>query len=65
MLDADRAYRFLSAIAGDLPGFEEVSRALFAGEGQAFAARMAGWPEDIRAYALALSTHAADHSPNG
>ncbi len=26
------AYRFMSAMAGDLPGFEEASRALFAGD---------------------------------
>lgn len=64
-MDGERAYRFLSAMAGDLPGFEEVSRALFAGDGKAFAERMVAWPPDVRAYALELSTQAADHSPNG
>jgi hypothetical protein len=65
-LDAERAYPFLSAIAGNLPGFEEVSRALFVGDGQAYSDRMSGWPADIRRYALELSTpDADDHSPNG
>lgn len=65
-IDADRAYRFLSAMAGDLPGFEEASRALFAGDADAFAERMAGWPADVRAYALELTVpREEDHSPNG
>lgn len=51
----DAAYAFLSSIAGDLPGFEEMSRALFAGDMSGFAARIADWPEDIRAYALRLA----------
>jgi hypothetical protein len=54
-LAQERAYCFMSAIAGDLPGFEEASRALFADDSEGFAARIAGWPEDVRAYALALS----------
>jgi hypothetical protein len=47
------AYRFLSAMAGDLPQFEEAARALFAGDLVALQARMAGWPRDIVAVALA------------
>ncbi|MEX1167008.1 MAG: DUF2239 family protein [Hydrogenophaga sp.] len=44
----ERAYRFMAAIAGGLPGFEEASRALFAQDGGAFAERVRAWPEDIR-----------------
>ena len=51
----DAAYRFMSAMAGNLAGFEEASRALFAGDEEAFSARMASWPEDVRAYALKLA----------
>lgn len=51
----ERTYRFLSALAGDLPGYEEAIRALFAGEDETFADRMATWPPDIRDHALALS----------
>lgn len=51
----ERTYSFLSALAGDLPGYEEAIRALFAGEDETFADRMATWPPDIRNHALALS----------
>lgn len=51
----DAAYKFMHAIAGDLPGFEEATRALFAKDGAAFAARIAGWPDDIRTHATALA----------
>lgn len=51
----ERTYRFLYALAGDLPDYEEVIRALFAGEDEAFVGRMAKWPPDIQDHALALS----------
>ena len=41
------AYRFMSAMAGDAPGFEEASRALFAGDRGRLASLMAPWPADI------------------
>lgn len=44
----ERAYHFMSAMAGDLAGFEEASRALFADDGQRFDALVADWPADIR-----------------
>lgn len=50
----DRAYAFLSAIAGDLPGFEDASRALFADDDASFRQRIGGWPQDIRDHALML-----------
>ena len=46
----DAAYRFMSAIAGDLPGFEEATRALYAGDEVKLAAETAGWPGDFRTY---------------
>ncbi|WP_206185874.1 DUF2239 family protein [Sphingosinicella sp. BN140058] len=64
-LETERAYRIMSALAGDLPGFEEASRALFAGDEATLAARIAGWPRDIRAYTLELLRPSADQSPNG
>jgi uncharacterized protein len=51
----ERAYRFLSAIAGNLQGFEEATRALFAGDRAAFRERIAGWPADIRDHAARLA----------
>ena len=50
----ERTYRFMSAIAGNLPGFEEASRALFAGKIADMETHMAAWPDDIRTHALRL-----------
>lgn len=52
---AERAYRVMASLAGDLPGYEEALRALFAGDAAAFAARIGNWPEDVAAYALRLA----------
>ena len=46
----ERAYRFMAAIAGALPGFEEASRALFANDAGAFAERIHAWPNDVKAH---------------
>ena len=46
-LDREAAYRFMSAMAGDRAGFEEASRALFAGDRKALAQQTASWPQDI------------------
>ena len=43
----DRAYRFMSAMAGDAPGFEEASRALFAGDERRLRTLMGAWPVDV------------------
>jgi hypothetical protein len=60
--DADRrraaqesAYRFMSSIAGDFPGFEEALRALFAYDRRRFGELVAGWPEDVRDHAIKLA----------
>lgn len=50
----EAAYAFMSALAGDLPEFEEASRALFANDRAGLEARMAAWPDDVRTYALRL-----------
>jgi uncharacterized protein len=44
----EAGYRFMSALAGDLPNFEEASRALFAADRAAFETRTAAWPADIQ-----------------
>jgi hypothetical protein len=49
------AYRFMTALAGDLPGYEEAIRALFAGDRPRFEALTGGWPADVAAYALRLA----------
>jgi hypothetical protein len=53
----ERTYRAMTVLAGDRPGYEEATRALFAGDRAAFAIRIAAWPEDVRTY---LATSAED-----
>ena len=52
----ENAYRFMSEMAGDLPGFEEASRALFAGDKTKFENLVAPWPEDVRLQLAKLAT---------
>lgn len=54
----DAAYRFASVMAGDRPGFEAMSRALFAGDAEEFAARIADWPGDVAEHLRALAVEA-------
>lgn len=56
----DAAYHFMSVMAGNLAGFEEASRALFADDRRRFVGLVAGWPDDIRDHVvrLAFSDHA-------
>lgn len=56
----ERAYHFMSAMAGDLPGFEEATRMLFANDPPRFRELVASWPEDVRDHAIALA-FGADH----
>ena len=51
----DAAYHFMSAMAGNLPGFEEASRALFADDRRRFVGLIAGWPNDIRDHIVKLA----------
>lgn len=51
----ERSYAVMVALAGDLPGFEEASRALFAGEPERLASIAEAWPPDVRDYVLALT----------
>jgi hypothetical protein len=51
----EAAYRFMSAMAGDRPGFEEATRALFAGRREQFDQLIAPWPRDVRDHAKKLA----------
>ncbi len=51
----DAAYHFMSVMAGNLPGFEEAARALFADDRRRFVGLIAGWPEDIRDHVVKLA----------
>ncbi len=46
----EAAYRFMSAMAGNLPGFEEASRALFARNPDRFGGLIRRWPKDVRTH---------------
>lgn len=54
----EAAYRFLSAIAGDLPNYEDSNRALFAGDAGKFSELTETWPPDVREHARRLATAA-------
>jgi uncharacterized protein len=54
----EAAYRFMLAMAGNLSGFEEATRALFAGDAPKFFGLIAAWPDAIAAYARKLASEA-------
>ncbi|EKO37784.1 MAG: hypothetical protein B193_3539 [Solidesulfovibrio magneticus str. Maddingley MBC34] len=51
----EAAYHFMHAIAGDIPGYEEAIRALFASDPTRLKHWIATWPEDIQAYIIRLA----------
>jgi hypothetical protein len=51
----DAAYQAMTALAGDLPGFEEALRALYADDRAHFEAQVEAWPADIRGYVTRLA----------
>jgi hypothetical protein len=50
----EAAGRFLSAMAGNLPGYEEATRALYARNKERFDELVREWPRDIRLHAQRL-----------
>ena len=59
----EATYRFLNAVAENLPGYEEVLRALFAGDGARFDALIRDWPSDVSVFAMTLSQDAFEEAP--
>lgn len=51
----ESAYRFLTTMAGNEPGYEEGLRALFAADAERFRMYASAWPPDIKAHALKLA----------
>lgn len=60
----EAAYQFMQSIAGDLPGYEEATRALFAADRARLEHWIAEWPNDIRSYVLRLAFGPQDHTPS-
>jgi uncharacterized protein len=55
----DAVYRFMQAACGDMPGYEEALRALYAARDDAFLTFVDQWPEDIGRYIRKLLTAGA------
>jgi hypothetical protein len=61
----EAAYRFMTAMAGDLAGYEEATRALYANDAARFEAMTAAWPVDVRDHARKLAKRALDVDTSG
>ncbi len=57
----EAAYRFMHALGGNLPEYENATRALFAGNFARFEEVLARWPEDVREHASLLAAAAFVH----
>jgi len=61
----DATYRFTSVMAGDLPGFEEATRALFSGSREEFETQTHPWPKDVRIESLRFAKAAFSQQEKG
>ncbi|MDQ7980150.1 DUF2239 family protein [Paraburkholderia sp. SARCC-3016] len=57
-LAQEAVYRFMTAMGGNLPDYEEATRALYANDRARFEQMIAGWPGDIREHAAKLAAAA-------
>ena len=48
----DAAYRVMQVLGGALPHYDEISRALFAGDQRRLEVLLAEWPEDVARYLM-------------
>jgi hypothetical protein len=62
-LAREAAYRFMSAMAGNQPHYEDALRALFADDPARFEKLIAAWPADLRDHASALAKPAFRREP--
>jgi hypothetical protein len=60
----ERTYRFMSAMAGNLPNFEEAARALFANNIPGLKKLIVGWPADIRSHIVHLCKEPLSAGPS-
>jgi hypothetical protein len=56
-LAIDATATFLSAMAGNLPYYEEATRALYARDRSRFVELIGGWPADVRQHAQRMATY--------
>jgi uncharacterized protein len=57
----EAAYRFISAMAGNRPHYEDAIRALFADDPTGFGKLIADWPADVREHTSRLAERAFRH----
>lgn len=62
-LAREAAYRFMSAMAGNEPNYEEALRSLFNGDAKRFQAMIRRWPADVRTHARKLAAAAFREAP--
>jgi len=60
----ERTYKFMTAIGGDLPGYEEALRALYAKDGKKFQKQIGEWPEHVKDHAIVLAATAFGNDGN-
>jgi hypothetical protein len=58
----EAAYRFIAAMAENKPHYEEVARALFAGDAERFESWTTSWPADVRDHARRLAAAAFERA---
>ena len=51
----EAVYKFMSAIGGDFAGYEEATRALFAGDRDKFTGLIEVWPIDVQTHLIRLA----------
>ena len=51
----ERAYRFISVVAGNLDGYEEALRALYRSDREGFVRHVRNWPADVKNHAEELA----------
>ncbi|CDZ32240.1 PF09998 family protein [Neorhizobium galegae bv. officinalis] len=59
----EAADRFMRALGGDQPGYEDAARALYAGQEDRFKELTESWPQDVRDHARYLARAAFGASP--
>jgi uncharacterized protein len=59
----EAAYRFMSAMAGNKPHYEDAIRALYANDPARFEKLIAAWPADVREHILMLAERAFRRDP--
>jgi uncharacterized protein len=61
----EAAYRFMSAMGGNKPHYEDAIRALYANDPARFEKLIAAWPADMREHTLMLAERAFQRAPAG